>query len=204
MGENTFAKLVSYGTMTTMETRCRVYGYARVSTLGQDLDYQLGKLRAAGCDTIFHEKRSGKNISDREELRRMLAQLRAGDVVLATATDRVARDPLDLLNILGAVKSAGAGMRLLDEPFIDTTSEMSDLIMFIVGWAARWHRKRILENTAHGREIALRKGVRFGRKPKLTKEQMADIMRQRAAGVTGNALADRYHVSLSTISRICS
>ena len=51
------------------------------------------------------------------------------------ATDRVARDPLDLVYILNTVKAAGAGLRLLDEPFIDTTSEMSDLIMFIVGWA---------------------------------------------------------------------
>lgn len=190
--------------MNTMESNRRFIGYARVSTTGQDLEYQLQRLHEAGCSLVFHEKRSGKNISGREELRRMLASLQQGDVVLATATDRVARDPLDLLNVMDAVKAAGAGMRLLDEPFIDTTSEMSDLIMFIVGWAARWHRKRILENTAHGRELARSKGVRFGRKPKLTQEQCADIQRLRQAGATGNALASRYHVSLSTICRVCS
>lgn len=185
-----------------MDRKGRLIGYARVSTSGQDLDYQLGRLRTAGCAAVFHEKRSGKNISERAELRRMLAGLRPGDVVLATATDRVARDPLDLLNVMSAVKASGAGLRLLDEPFIDTTSEMSDLVMFIVGWAARWHRKRILENTAQGRALARSRGVRFGRKPKLTEEQCADISRLRRSGVTGISLASRYEVSVSTIFRV--
>jgi len=188
--------------MKTIDSKSRLIGYARVSTSGQDLDYQFGRLRGAGCVTVFHEKRSGKSISERTELRRMLASLRSGDVVLATATDRIARDPLDLLNVMNAVKASGAGLRLLDEPFIDTTSEMSDLVMFIVGWAGRWHRKRILENTSQGRELAKCRGVRFGRKPKLTKEQCADIVRLRRLGVTSTTLAGRYHVSPSTISRV--
>lgn len=79
--------------------------------------------------------------------------------MLATATDRVARDPLNLLTILKSVKDAGAGLRLLDEPFIDTTSEMADLIAFLLGWAARWQRRRIIENTAQGRQAALLRGV---------------------------------------------
>lgn len=184
-----------------MDGEARLIGYARVSTTGQELDYQLKRLRESGCRAIFHEKRSGKTMRDRHELRRMLGELRRGDVVLATATDRVARDPLDLLNIMGAVKAAGAGMRLLDEPFIDTTSEMSDLIMFVVGWAARWHRKRILENTANGRELARQRGVRFGRKPKLTAKQREDVARRMKDGETGRQLARSYRVSVSTISR---
>lgn len=116
-----------------MSSEPRIYGYARVSTVGQDLEYQLGRLRGAGCTTIFHEKKSGKNIKERPELQNLLASLREGDIVLATATDRIARDPVDLINIMTQVKAANAGLRLVDEPFIDTTSEMSDLIMFIVG-----------------------------------------------------------------------
>lgn len=201
-GKNTFAKFVSFETMKITDSKGRLLGYARVSTAGQDLEYQLARLRAAGCVAVFHEKRSGKSIGERAELRRLLEELRPGDVVLATATDRVARDPLDLLNVMDAVKASGAGLRLLDEPFVDTTSEMSDLVMFIVGWAARWHRKRILENTAHGRELARNRGVRFGRKPKLTEEQCADISRLRRLGVAGIILADRYQVSLSTILRV--
>ena len=179
-----------------------IYGYARVSTEAQDLAYQLDKLQMAGCEHIFHEKRSGKNREGRPELARLLEALRPGDVVLATATDRVARDPLDLVNILKVVKDAGAGLRLLDEPFIDTTSEMADLIAFLVGWAARWQRRRILENTAQGREAARQRGVKFGRPCKLGPRERERIAERRAQGETCSRIAKTFAVSESTILRL--
>ncbi|MQW86005.1 recombinase family protein [Sinorhizobium saheli] len=179
-----------------------IYGYARVSTEGQDLAYQLQKLEAAGCAKIFQEKRSGKNTTDRPQLAKLLKSLEPGDQVLATVTDRIARDPLDMLNILNAVKEAGAGLKLLDEPFIDTTSEMSDLIMFIIGWAAKWQRKRILENTANGRALAKERGVKFGRKPKLTAHQRREIVQRIENGELIREIARSYNVSHSTISRV--
>ncbi|MCW0983291.1 MULTISPECIES: recombinase family protein [Rhizobium] len=179
-----------------------IYGYARVSTEAQDLAYQLDKLRLAGCEHIFHEKRSGKNRTDRPELARLLAALQPGDVMLATATDRVARAPLDLVAILHAVKEAGAGLRLLDEPFIDTTSEMADLIAFLVGWAARWQRRRILENTAQGREAARQRGVKFGRPRKLGPRERETIAERRAQGETCGRIAGDFCVSKSTIRRL--
>jgi DNA invertase Pin-like site-specific DNA recombinase len=112
-----------------------IYGYARVSTEGQDLSAQLERLEAAGCGRIFHEKRSGKN-AQRPRLKAMLRQLRQGDLVLATSTDRLARNPLDMLTILRTVQQKGAGVRLLDEPFIDTSTELADLVLYVVGWAA--------------------------------------------------------------------
>ncbi|MGV1905057.1 recombinase family protein [Agrobacterium cavarae] len=188
--------------MTHIHPPARLIGYARVSTEGQDLAYQIDRLTKAGCTQIFHEKRSGKNTGDRPELHRLLAALQLGDVMLATATDRVARDPLDLVNILKTVKEAGAGLRLLDEPFIDTTSEMADLIAFLVGWAARWQRRRILENTAQGREAARQRGVKFGRPSKLGPREREKIAEGRALGETNKSIAQRFGVSLSTISRI--
>lgn len=179
----------------------RFIGYARVSTEGQDLAYQIDRLEKAGCVEIFHEKRSGKNRSDRPELAGLLASLQPGDVMLATATDRVARDPLDLVNILKTVKDAGAGLRLLDEPFIDTTSEMADLIVFLVGWAARWQRRRILENTAQGREAARQRGVKFGRPCKLGPRERETIAEWRAQGETCGRIAQFFEVSKSTILR---
>lgn len=178
-----------------------IYGYARVSTEAQDLSYQLQKLEAAGCHRIFQEKRSGKDTTGRPQLHRLLKELKNGDQVLATATDRIARDPLDLLNILSTVQNVGASVRLLDEPFIDTTSEMSDLIMFIIGWAAKWHRKRILENTAAGRAMAMTRGVKFGRKPALSENQRRDALRRIEGGEALGAVADSYNVHRSTISR---
>lgn len=187
--------------MPQIQPTMRLIGYARVSTEAQDLAYQIDRLKRAGCVEIFHEKRSGKNRSERPELARLLANLQPGDVMLATATDRVARDPLDLVNILKTVKDAGAGLRLLDEPFIDTTSEMADLIAFLVGWAARWQRRRILENTAQGREAAKKRGVKFGRRPKLTAMQRSEIIQRIEAGEYLSDIARVYHVSQSTISR---
>jgi DNA invertase Pin-like site-specific DNA recombinase len=180
----------------------RLLGYARVSTGGQDLAYQLHRLRSAGCKRIFHEKRSGKNTTNRPELRKLLRSLKPGDVLLATVSDRVARDPMDMLVILNSVKSSGAGLRLLDEPFIDTTSELADLFLFILGWFARWHRLRILENTAHGREMARRRGVKFGRKPKLGPRERAKVIERRANGEPCELIAQAFGVSESTILRV--
>ena len=182
----------------------RTIGYARVSTRGQDLAYQIGKLRQAGCVRIFDEKRSGKSRDDRPELARALQSLQQGDLLLATATDRVARDPVDLLNIFQMVRDAGANLRLLDEPFIDTTSEMADLVVFLVGWAARWHRRRILENTAAGRELARQRGIKFGRKPKLSTFQRDAIKLESRKGRPASELAKVYNVSTSTILRCIS
>jgi len=178
-----------------------IYGYARVSTEGQDLAYQLQKLEVAGCVRIYQEKRSGKDTAGRPQLHKLLKELREGDQVLATATDRVARDPLDLLNVLNTVKARGASLRLLDEAFIDTSSEMSDLIMFIIGWAAKWHRKRILENTAAGRAMAKERGVKFGRKPALNEIQRRDALRRVEGGEPVCDVADFYRVHRSTIER---
>lgn len=177
------------------------YGYARVSTETQDLSGQVDRLRAAGCDHIFFEKRSGVD-AHRPQLQRMLSALRSGDVVVAVVTDRIARDPVDMLDIVKRVTSIGAGLRLLDEPFIDTASEMSDLIIFVIGWAARWHRKRILENTAYGRARAKANGVKFGRKPKLSEEQRREAVARRDAGERYRDLAAAYQVSISTIARL--
>ncbi|MGP4804243.1 recombinase family protein [Agrobacterium cavarae] len=190
--------------MTTKFPDARLIGYARVSTESQSVAYQIDRLTKAGCTKIFHEKRSGKNTTDRPELARLLAELHSGDVVFATATDRVARDPLDLVNILKIVKDAGAGLRLLDEPFIDTTSEMADLIAFLVGWAARWQRRRIIENTAQGRQAARLRGVKFGRKKKLSSSQIDQLRQLRKKGVTLSKLAQIFGVSESTVMRIGS
>lgn len=186
---------------TAMTPTARFIGYARVSTDGQDLAYQLNRLRSAGCRRIFQEKRSGKSARDRPQLQMMLATLKPGDVVLSTVTDRMARDPLDMLQILQRVKDAGAGLRLLDEPFIDTTSEMADLLLFILGWFARWHRLRILENTAHGRELAKQRGVRFGRPPKLGPRDKKKIAERHARGELRSCIAKAFGVSERTIAR---
>lgn len=187
--------------MTQIHPPVRFIGYARVSTEGQDLAYQIDRLTKAGCTQIFHEKRSGKNTDDRPELHRLLAALQKGDTLFATVSDRVARDPLDMLLILHAVRKAGATLHLLDEAFVDTSSEMDDLITYLNGWAARQHRLRILYNTAVGRERAKQRGVKFGRKPKLGPQERRAISERRKLGETCAEIARSLGVSESTVYR---
>lgn len=177
-----------------------IYGYARVSTIPQDLNIQVDRLLAAGCMRIYREKRSGKDLK-RSQLRALLKRLRRGDYLVATASDRIARDPLDLLNVFKDLEQKGAVLRLLDEPFLDTSSEFSDIVAFLLGWAAKWQRRRILENTAHGRAWAKARGVKFGLKPKLSDAQRHEVRKRLTSGETRQELARVYLVSERTISR---
>src|SRR4051794_4660316 len=98
-----------------------VIGYARVSTTDQNLEAQESALRAAGCDLIRSEKRSGTTTAGREELRTVLDFLRQGDVLLVTRIDRLARSIGDLQDIVRTVKSRGASLRASEQP-IDTNT----------------------------------------------------------------------------------
>ena len=96
-------------------------GYARVSTDDQDLQLQRTELRVAGCIRLFEEKRSGAK-RDRPELAGLMGHLRAGDVLVVTRLDRLARSTRDLLDIAQQLTDAEAGLRSLAEPWADTTS----------------------------------------------------------------------------------
>src|SRR4051794_18217006 len=97
------------------------YGYARVSTNGQDLAGQEAELMAAGCAKVYREKVSGAR-TDRAELAKVLKRLEAGDVLLVTRLDRLARSTRDLLNVLATVAERQAGFRSLKDTWADTTS----------------------------------------------------------------------------------
>jgi hypothetical protein len=90
------------------------YGYARVSTDGQSVDAQVRQLTKAGCKKVFREVASGAK-TDRNQLRRLLDQLEAGDVLMVTRLDRLARSTRDLLNTLGTITDRKAGFRSLGD-----------------------------------------------------------------------------------------
>jgi hypothetical protein len=96
-----------------------IVGYARVSTTDQDLSIQETALRAAGCDTIRAEKRSGTTTAGREELQTVLDFLRPGDVLMVIRIDRLARSIGDLQDIVRTVKARGASLKATEQP-IDT------------------------------------------------------------------------------------
>lgn len=147
-------------------------GYARVSTDDQTLDLQRAGLKAAGCGRVFEEKVSGAQRA-RPELARLLEQLREEDVIVVTRLDRLARSTRDLLDIAEQLREVGAGLRSLAEPWADTTSPAGRMILTVFAGIAEFERALINERTGSGRIAARARGVRFGRPPKLTADQIA-------------------------------
>lgn len=176
-------------------------GYARVSTTGQDLAAQLAELTAARCTTIYREKASGAR-SDRPELARMLAQIAAGDVLVVTRLDRLARSTRDLLNVLDAIGKAGAAFRSLRDTWADTTTPHGRLMLTVLGGLAEFERELIKARTGEGRERARANGVRFGRRPKLTPHQRQEAVRRVQAGETLADVARSFNVDGTTIGRL--
>lgn len=178
-----------------------IYGYARVSTDAQVLTSELAELKAAGCEKVFREQITGAT-ADRPQLKKLIAILTHGDVVVISAVDRLSRDTTDLLVIARDMQRAGAGMRSLAEPVVDTTSDFAELVLATLGVAAKLERRRIAERTARGRADAKAKGVKFGRKPKLTEHQQREARARIEAGETQRSIARSYNVSQATISRL--
>lgn len=178
-----------------------VFGYARVSTDGQTLDAQVKELRAAGAERVFKEKVSGA-IADRAQLRRAIAALEKGDVLLVTRLDRLARSTRDLLNTLAEVAAKVAGFRSLRDSWADTTTPHGRLMLTVLAGLAEFERELIRSRTSEGRERAKARGVRLGRKPKLTPHQRREALERRAAGEPIAEIGRSYAVSHSTISRL--
>jgi DNA invertase Pin-like site-specific DNA recombinase len=178
-----------------------IYGYARVSTDGQSVDAQVRALRAAGARQVFREVASGAK-TDRSQLRRVLDQLDAGDVLMVTRLDRLARSTRDLLNTLATIAGKKAGFRSLRDTWADTTTAHGRLMLAVLGGLAEFERDLIRARTGEGRARAVARGVKMGRKPKLTPHQQKEALRRRDAGEATREIARTYNVSHSTISRL--
>ena len=177
-----------------------IIGYARVSTSDQNLDAQVDLLKDAGAEKIFLEKRTGKD-RQRPELRNLLDQLRAGDVVAVTKYDRLARSLKDLIEIVEQVDERGAGFRSLGED-IDTTTSAGRLIFHVFGSIAEFERERIVERTREGLAAARKRGRVGGRPQVLSEEAKAEIGRMRDLDHRPiSEIARAFSVSRSTIYR---
>jgi DNA invertase Pin-like site-specific DNA recombinase len=173
-------------------------GYARVSSTGQDLAVQLEKL--AGCDKVFKEKRSGVD-TGRPELKRCLEYLREGDTLLVTKIDRLARSTSDLYRIISELADKGVAFKVTDDPTIDTTSRTGKLIMGILALIAEFENDIRRERQMDGISKAKERGTRFGRKPELTAEKIAEIRALRAAGTIVPDIIRRVGLSKATVYR---
>ena len=181
-----------------------IYGYARVSTDGQSVAAQVSALRAAGAGRVFREVASGAK-TDRAQLRKAIATLESGDVLMVTRLDRLARSTRDLLNALATITGRKAGFRSIGDGWADTTTPHGRLMLAVLGGLAEFERDLIRARTGEGRERAKARGVRMGRPPKLTSHQQREAIRRRdREGETLADIARSYNVSAATISRLAA
>lgn len=178
-----------------------IYGYARVSTDGQSVADQVKQLEAAGCAKVFRETASGAK-TDRAQLARAVAQLEAGDVLMITRLDRLARSTRDLLNILHGITTKKAGFRSLADGWADTTTPQGRLMLTFLAGFAEFERELIRARTGDGIKRAKERGVKLGPKHKLTHHQRREATQRKAAGEPVREIARSYNVSASTISRL--
>jgi DNA invertase Pin-like site-specific DNA recombinase len=179
------------------------YGYARVSTNGQDLAAQEAELMAAGAAKVFKEKVSGAK-TDRAELAKVIRRLEPGDVLVVTRLDRLARSTRDLLNVLATIGEREAGFRSLKDTWADTTTPHGRLMLTILGGLAEFERELIRARTGDGRARAKARGVRFGRPAVLTPHQRAEALQRLGNGEAQADVARSFNVSQATISRLAA
>jgi DNA invertase Pin-like site-specific DNA recombinase len=178
-----------------------IVGYARVSTDGQGLGAQEAALKAAGANRIFAEKVSGAK-TDRRQLQRAIESLGAGDVLVVTRLDRLARSTRDLLNILHQLSERGVSFKSLSDAWADTTTPHGRLLTVMLGGIADFERELIRARTGEGRARAKANGVKFGAPYKLTLHQRKEALARLESGQTQAEIARSFNVDATTIGRL--
>lgn len=174
-------------------------GWARVSSVGQDLADQVQELQAAGCRKIFQGKHSGKAESNQAALDEMLAYLRDGNTLVVTKLDRLGRSLHQVLAMVDQLKEKGVTLRALHQS-IDTSKNdpMNTAMLQLLGMFAEMERNFIVERTWAGKENT---GNFGGRKPKLSLNQKTQVKALHEQGASKSQLAKQFGVSRMTIMR---
>jgi DNA invertase Pin-like site-specific DNA recombinase len=175
-----------------------VIGYARVSTTDQDLSIQEAALRAAGCDVIRAEKRSGTTTQGRDELRIILDFLHAGDVLMVTRIDRLARSIADLQDIVRQVRARGASLKATEQP-IDTSTAAGKCFLDILGVFAEFETNLRKERQLEGIAKAKAAGVYRGRRVSI---DAATVREMKAQGLGPTAIAKALGIGRASVYRV--
>ncbi|NTE33387.1 recombinase family protein [Agrobacterium tumefaciens] len=173
-------------------------GYARVSTIDQDLEVQRDRLRNEGCEIVRSEKVSGSTREGRTELATIIEFLREGDELLVTRLDRLGRDTRDVLNIVHECQQRGAFVTILD-PHVSTRGEMGHIILTVLGMVAQMERRFIKERQREGIEQAKLAGRYKGGKIRIDYQkiqQLSDL------GVGATAIAQQMGCSRMQVYRV--
>src|SRR5918995_3592437 len=174
-----------------------MFGYARVSTNDQDLTTQIEALKAAGCDPIRHEKRSGTSRADRTELDTLLAFIRKGDTLVVTRIDRLARSVADLQDVVRELKAKGAHLKATEQP-IDTSTAAGKAFLDMLGVFAEFETNLRRERQMEGITRAKAEGVYKGRQPSI---DAAKVRALKNDGLGPSAIATRLEISRQSVYR---
>ena len=174
------------------------YGYARVSTEDQDCSIQEAALRAAGCAVVRAETRSGTTIKGRAELGIILDFIQAGDCLVVTRIDRLARSVADLEKVVERLKAKGATLRATEQP-IDTSTAAGMAFLQMLGVFAQFETAIRRERQLEGVVRAKAKGVYKGRP---TSVDEAPVRALKADGLGASAIARRLGISRASVYRV--
>ena len=175
-----------------------VYGYARVSTVDQDLSLQEEALKKAGCTVIRSEKVSGTSRTGRSELDTLMEFVREGDELVITRIDRLARSIKDLQDIVHELKANGVTLKATEQP-IDTSTAAGKAFLDMLGVFAEFETNLRKERQMEGIEKAKDRGVYKGRKPSIDREE---VMRLKAEGKGATAIAKELGIGRASVYRV--
>ena len=177
-----------------------LYGYARVSTIDQDLGLQEAALRAAGCEVIRSEKVTGTTREGRTELATLLDFIRKGDTLVVTRVDRLARSIADLQDVVRALKAKGAALRATEQP-IDTSTAAGKAFLDMLGVFAEFETNLRRERQMEGIAAAKARGVYAGKGRKPTVD-VAEVRRLKSEEKLGPmAIAKRLKIGRASVYR---
>ena len=179
----------------------RKIGYARVSTSSQNLDRQIGALRAERCHEVHREKASGRATKGRPQLEKAIDALGKGDVLVVAEWDRATRSMIDGVHIIERIHARGAMIKVLDKPYLDLTTPIGRGFIAFLSAMAEDERHRIVKRANEGRAAARKRGVHMGRKPKLTDLQRRVARERVAKGESARTIAREWSVAHTTVAR---
>ncbi|MFM2305220.1 MAG: hypothetical protein RLZZ135_2633 [Cyanobacteriota bacterium] len=174
-----------------------IIGYARVSSIGQSLDIQLDKLKH--CDRIYQEKVSGK-VDSRPELKECLSYIRAGDTLVISRLDRLARSTLHLCQIAELLRTREVALHVIDQS-IDTSTPTGKLMFNVLAAIAEFETEIRSERQKDGINQARERGIPLGRKNALTPSQVLELRERRDSGELIKDLMREFRLSKATIYR---
>ena len=174
------------------------YGYARVSTIDQDLATQEEALKAAGCEMIRADKASGTSREGRKELEKLLDFVREGDEIVVTRIDRLARSVFDLQDIVRTLQEKGVRLRATSQP-IDTSTAAGKCFLDMLGVFAEFETNLRKERQMEGIKKAKDRGVYTGRKPSI---EVEDVRRLKEEGLGATEIAKRMGIGRASVYRV--